>query len=302
MNKDLVHYVYYSYEEGGRGYIGSRTCRCAPKDDHYFGSYKDKTFKPTAKIILAICNTKEERYQLEYFYQKIHNVVENPHFANRAFQTVSGFSRLGLPNSEESRKKMSISRRNRPSGMKGKKHSEETKQRIANSLKGVSCPGRAVKWTDERRKEHSKKLKGKKGKRHDQETIERIRNKLSKQVIVKNLKTGEILKFKSQVETAKNLNTTQGAVNSLCTGKNKRLREWVLCDENGRQVFKDVNLEPKGKAVQLMNVKTKEIIEYRSVKDAADAIGSCASTISKIMRGRELMGYVKAPSLVLQDS
>jgi hypothetical protein len=41
------HYVYYSYEEYGRGYIGSRTCKCLPeKDVKYFGSYKDKKFKP----------------------------------------------------------------------------------------------------------------------------------------------------------------------------------------------------------------------------------------------------------------
>ena len=47
------HYTYYSYEEWGRGYFGSRTCRCLPKEDvKYFGSFGDKTFKPTQKIIL----------------------------------------------------------------------------------------------------------------------------------------------------------------------------------------------------------------------------------------------------------
>ncbi len=47
------HYVYYSYEEWGRGYIGSRTCKCHAKDDvKYFGSFLDKTFNPTQKIIL----------------------------------------------------------------------------------------------------------------------------------------------------------------------------------------------------------------------------------------------------------
>jgi group I intron endonuclease len=298
MSNNLTHYVYYSYEELGRGYIGSRTCKCDPQDDSYFGSYTDKTFKPIKKIILAICESKQQRYELEYMYQKIYNVVENPHFVNKSFQTTTGFSRLGLPNSPESRKKMSESRRNRPSGMKGKKHSDETKKRIANSLKGVLCPSRAVKWTEERRKNHSKRLKGKKGKRHDQETIERIRGKLSKKVIIKSLKTGEIREFKSQVEAAKNLGCAQGAVNTLCTKKSKRLYEWVLCDENGRQFFEDVSLEIRGKSVKLMNVKTKEIAEYSSVKAAANAIGSCPSTISKIIRGRELLGHVKAPDLI----
>ena len=47
------HYVYYSYEEYGKGYIGSRTCDCSPeKDIKYFGSFSDNNFKPIKKIIL----------------------------------------------------------------------------------------------------------------------------------------------------------------------------------------------------------------------------------------------------------
>jgi hypothetical protein len=39
-------YVYYSYEEYGRGYIGQRQCKCLPeKDVNYFGSFHDKTSK-----------------------------------------------------------------------------------------------------------------------------------------------------------------------------------------------------------------------------------------------------------------
>lgn len=294
MTEDFIHYVYYSYEKNGRGYIGSRTCKCSPQDDPYLGSYKDKTFKPTAKIILAICNTKEERYQLEYFYQKMHNVVENPHFANRAFQTTNGFSRLGLPNSEESKKKMSESRRNRPSGMKGKKHSAETKLRIANSLKGVPCPQRAVEWTEERRRAQSERLKGKKGVKHTQETIESIRQKVSKEIVVKSLKTGEIRRFKSQVEAAKNLGIRQGSLSGLAIKRVKRIHEWVLCDQDGEQVFQDVSMQARGKKVKLVNVITGEIFEYSSVKTAAEALGVCSSTVSKIMRGRVLAGHASA--------
>jgi len=56
MKKDSnkeYHYTYYSYEEWGRGYFGSRSCECLPEEDFkYLGSFKDKTFKPTQKIIL----------------------------------------------------------------------------------------------------------------------------------------------------------------------------------------------------------------------------------------------------------
>ena len=55
------HYTYYSYEEFGRGYIGKRSCPCKPEEDvKYFGSYSDKTFEPTQKIILETYDTAEE--------------------------------------------------------------------------------------------------------------------------------------------------------------------------------------------------------------------------------------------------
>ena len=66
------HYVYYSYEEYGRGYLGSRTCNCLPeKDISYFGSFKDKSFKPTYKIILkSNYDTREEAYADEIILQE----------------------------------------------------------------------------------------------------------------------------------------------------------------------------------------------------------------------------------------
>lgn len=48
----MHHYVYYSFEEWGRGYIGVRSCECLPEEDTlYFGSYKDKSFNPSNKVI-----------------------------------------------------------------------------------------------------------------------------------------------------------------------------------------------------------------------------------------------------------
>ena len=87
------HYVYYSYEEYGKGYIGSRTCDCFPeKDINYFGSFSDKNFKPTKKIILKDDYiTREEAYTDEIILQKYYKVVENSHFANRSYQTSTKF-------------------------------------------------------------------------------------------------------------------------------------------------------------------------------------------------------------------
>jgi hypothetical protein len=87
------YYTYYSYEEWGRGYFGSRGCECLPEEDtNYFGSSRDKTFKPTQKIILKDdYATREGALADEIVLQEHYRVVENPHFANKAYQTSTKF-------------------------------------------------------------------------------------------------------------------------------------------------------------------------------------------------------------------
>lgn len=84
--------MYYSYEEWGRGYIGRRECACLPSEDtKYFGSFKDKSFQPTHKVILAEFETREEMCQAEVDLHSFFRVDENPHFVNRARQTSNKF-------------------------------------------------------------------------------------------------------------------------------------------------------------------------------------------------------------------
>jgi hypothetical protein len=87
------YYTYYSYEEWGRGYFGSRGCKCLPEEDiKYFGSSRDKTFKPTQKIILKYdYATREEAYADEIILHDYYDVANNPHFANRANATSTKF-------------------------------------------------------------------------------------------------------------------------------------------------------------------------------------------------------------------
>lgn len=163
MDLKEYHYVYYSYEEYDRGYIGSRTCKCLPEEDvKYFGSFKDKNFKPAQKIILKDdYATREEAYVDEIILQEYYKVVENQHFANRAYQTSVGFSFKGLTSwskgkklTDEHRKKISestkgksktitekskrsvIKRAEARTGIAGHKHSEETKRKIGEATQG----------------------------------------------------------------------------------------------------------------------------------------------------------------------
>tara|TARA_B100001559_G_scaffold179186_1_gene150003 strand:+ start:11605 stop:12045 length:441 start_codon:yes stop_codon:yes gene_type:complete len=86
-----MYYTYYSYEEYGRGYIGSRTCSCLPEDDVYFGSYVDKSFNPTHKVVLGVYDTIEAALEDEVILHEYYNVDKNPHFANQSKQRSVGF-------------------------------------------------------------------------------------------------------------------------------------------------------------------------------------------------------------------
>jgi len=87
MRTDLhkkYHYTYYSYEEFGRGYIGVRSCNCKPEEDvKYFGSFSDKSFLPTSKIILGTYETREEANKDERILHRFYDVGLNPKFANK---------------------------------------------------------------------------------------------------------------------------------------------------------------------------------------------------------------------------
>ena len=92
----MEYYVYYSYENFGRGYIGCRKCKCEPEQDvTYFGSFRDKTFKPTEKIILETFPTYELALECEVKLHKFFNVSVNPHFANIVRQTCKRFTTEG---------------------------------------------------------------------------------------------------------------------------------------------------------------------------------------------------------------
>lgn len=86
-NEEKYFYVYYSYEPWGRGYIGKRECLCLPEEDaKYFGSFTDKTFKPTEKIILQTFDTRKDAYIAEVKLHQFYDVKNNPHFSNKSNQ------------------------------------------------------------------------------------------------------------------------------------------------------------------------------------------------------------------------
>jgi group I intron endonuclease len=155
------HYVYHSYEEWGRDYIGIRSCNCLPEEDtKYFGSFTDKTFNPTGKTILFVRKTRQEVAEIEIILHDFFDVAVNPQFANQAKQTSTRFDRTGVSNTEETKKKISeaLSGEKHPlfgvprteewkKAMSGEKHpqfgiplTEETKKKISEALSGEKHP------------------------------------------------------------------------------------------------------------------------------------------------------------------
>ena len=149
----MNHYVYYSYEDWGRGYIGARQCECDIYEDEYFGSYYDKTFNPTNKVILMECNTREEALEAEVILHKFYDVKNNPHFVNQANQTSSKFDydNTGIPMSEETRKRISEVK---------KGHLKGTKQSPEHIAKRIDARKNGGGWNKETGKKISQSLKG----------------------------------------------------------------------------------------------------------------------------------------------
>jgi hypothetical protein len=148
----MNHYIYYSYEEWGRGYIGVRQCECEVNEDIYLGSFYDTTFNPTNKIILAECDNRKEALELEVMLHKFYDVKNNPHFANQSNQTSSKFDydKTGIPMSEETKKKISEAKR-------GKKIEKQSPEQIAKRIESRrKCGG----WNKETNKKISESLKG----------------------------------------------------------------------------------------------------------------------------------------------
>ena len=151
----MFHVVYLSFEEDGRNYIGKHTSS-NPYDD-YLGSFTDKEFDPTTKIILEYATTEEGALAAEIRWQKVFRVAENQVFANKAYQTSSGF-KYSEPYTEERRNAHRELAKDpewlRKTSKKGKKEKESTREKKRRVVRGswwtsskgelrrsVECPG-----------------------------------------------------------------------------------------------------------------------------------------------------------------
>lgn len=183
-------YVYYSYEEFGRGYIGSRGCKCLPEEDFkYYGSFWDKTFKPTGKIILAEFDNRRDAYDAEVVLHKFYDVVNNPHFANQSRALTSGFTTEGRVAPNRGKKASEETRRKIGEASRGRRPSEETRKLKSQLMTGEGNPMYGGTHTPEARERIGAPHRGKviedwhkerisqasKGKKHSEKTKRKMR-------------------------------------------------------------------------------------------------------------------------------
>jgi hypothetical protein len=161
----MNHYTYFLTAKepfnGMKYYIGVRSCKINPEEDKYLSSSKVIKRNKIAvdKHILATWNTRQEAVSHEIVLHDCFDVAVNPEFFNQATQTAVGFDTSG-----------------KPSSMKGKQHtletigkmresklnqSDETKQKISNTLKGHVAWNKGVSPTDDAKYKMSQAKLGK---------------------------------------------------------------------------------------------------------------------------------------------
>lgn len=91
----MFHTVYNSYEDApnGRDYIGKHSTN--DPYDTYLGTYKDQTFDPDSKIVMAYAKTAEGALWFEINFHNVFNVAQDPQFANKSKQTSTRFDTTG---------------------------------------------------------------------------------------------------------------------------------------------------------------------------------------------------------------
>jgi len=169
MKKKKYFYIYKTKNLiTGKEYIGQHISE--NKNDNYYGSgvllhkcinkYKKENFE---KQIIEYCNNSEELNEKEIFYINKFNTL----YPNGYNLTKGGDGSFGKIMSEQTKNKISNS-------LKGFKLSEETREKLSKARKGK-------KFSEEHKRKISEALKNKKrpymiGKKHSEETKLKISN------------------------------------------------------------------------------------------------------------------------------
>ena len=182
--EDKVTLYIATHNITGKKYFG-KTCRWFSKEDlqknyHGSGEYwklhkKKHGDKDVTMEIYKICslNESDEDYvvPIAIKFSEENDIVKSKEWANQKSENgLDGGSEKGVHKSEETKKKMKESAKNRTTNNRtGKPHSEETKKKMSISQKGKVV-------SEETKKKISKTLKEQPGRPHTEESKEKMKN------------------------------------------------------------------------------------------------------------------------------
>ena len=231
----MVGYIYLITDTtNGKQYVGQHHYHLEKLDSNYHGSgviikniYKKRP-ETLKEEYIKTCYTQTEldeweQYYIEFYntlYPNGYNLTEGGEGCVACEETRRKLSKTkkgkpspnkGVPMSEETKKKMSESQ-------KGKHHSEETKKKMSISRKGRTSPNKGKTMSEETKKKISESLKGKP---KSEEQKKKMRNdKRSKKVRQLTL-DGEFVREWSSLKECERNGFDHGAVGRCCNGKQK---------------------------------------------------------------------------------
>ena len=161
------HYVYrITYTDVPNVYYGSRTCRCLPEDDVYWGTpvafkeFMDAHASTRIKTILYTgFGTREKATSCEADLIRKQWDIDKPLSLN-AHIPGEKFCMLDRKHKPETRKKMSDSHKGEKNYFYGGTHKPETIKKISESRKGKPAWNKGIPNSPEARKKMSKAHKG----------------------------------------------------------------------------------------------------------------------------------------------
>lgn len=188
----MFHIIYKTTHENGKYYVGRHSTK--NKDDGYFGSgLWVRSIKDTTKLtreILLECDSLEDLLDTER--RIINEHIGNPlcmNFNNNSVGFASGKYNPAKTEKETTRKKQMVGEKNQ---MFGKTHSDDSKKKMSESRKGKATWNKGLTGVKTSDKGHTAWNKGVHtgiksftGKTHTQESITKMKEKHSNRVKLK---------------------------------------------------------------------------------------------------------------------
>ena len=235
----MNHYVYeITNNINGKKYIGKRTCKCPIEEDKYMGSgyllkkaIKKHGIENFTKKILFIAGNEEEAYQKEFETIESVQAYKNPNYYNIQRGGKGGW--IGLKLSEETKAKLSLSKKGRYKGCLNPNYNNHKLIGEKNPMFGVSPKERMSK---EKYEIWKKKMKENKiGSKNPNYGNRGSKNPLAKKVLLLN----NYKIFDSIIDAKNYVNLkSPSVISSCCRGKRKSAgkingqpAKWMYYDE-----------------------------------------------------------------------